>query len=119
MNSEWLVAKLAQNERRRDELHLLACQTGSASNATGSSDALPWCGAAMAGSDAAVTGGDAAMTGSDSVATGSDATTAAIRREMSLLEDEYLALMMQSEEFLLELRQDADFMSTLSRGETL
>ena len=111
MNSEWLVAKLAQNERRRDELHLLACQTGSASNATGSSDALPWCGAA-------VTGGDAAMTGSDSVATGSDATTAAIRREMSLLEDEYLALMMQSEEFLLELRQDADFMSTLSRGES-
>ena len=79
------MAKLAQNERRRDELRALTT--------TLRTDA-----------DAAVPTGSAAA--------------AAMERELRLLEDEYLALMLQSEDFLLELRHDDDFMSTLQRGQT-
>ena len=46
-----------------------------------------------------------------------DALTAAGDMEaVGVLQDEYLALMLQNEEFLRELSQDNDFMSTLQRG---
>ena len=83
------MAKLAQNERRRDELRALTTTLQTDADA-----------------DGAVPTGSAA------------AAAAAMEREMRLLEDEYLALMLQSEDFLLELRHDDDFMSTLQRGQT-
>ena len=82
------MAKLAQNERRRDELRALTSTLQTDADADGAA-----------------------------VPTGS-AAAAAMERELRLLEDEYLALMLQSEDFLLELRHDDDFMSTLQRGQT-